>query len=227
MAADKFAPRALNKLVHNPAMKFRRWWLIRRLKYNAMIKFGSIDVQIAPDVQVGRDIRIDFAKRAKGVFHVGPRSRIGDNVRIRLWDSGGSIYLGERVDIRGECVLNVAGGTLRLDGPNNLSWSVTVHCAESVHLERHAHVAEYSTIVDSSHFYTEPDVWSYHNTKTAPVEIGEDVWICPKATITSGVTIGDHTIVASSTVVVKDVPSGVLISGVPGKIVRELDLPWK
>ena len=70
-------------------------------------------------------------------------------------------------------------------------------------------------------------MWSYHNTKTAPIEIGEDVWICPKSTITSGVTIGDHTIVASSTVVVKDTPSGVLISGVPGKVIRELDLPWK
>lgn len=225
--ADALAPRILNKLVHSPVAGFRRWWLIRRLKYVALIRFGSVDVHIAPDVQIGRGIRIEFAKRANVVVRIGARSRIGDGVRLRLWGSGGSIDLGEGVDVRGNCVLSLAGGALRIDGDNILSWGSTVHCAESVHLRRRVFAAEYVTVVDSSHYYTAPEVWGYHNSKSAPIEIGENVWLCPKATITSGVTIGDHTIVGSGTVVVKDAPAGVLVSGVPGTVVRELDLPWK
>ena len=63
--------------------------------------------------------------------------------------------------------------------------------------------------------------------KTAPIEVGFNTWICPKATIAPGVTVGDHCIIAGNSVVTSDVPSGHLASGIPAEVVRQVPLPWR
>lgn len=58
----------------------------------------------------------------------------------------------------------------------------------------------------------------------APVKIGNRVWIGAHATILSGVTIGDNSIVAAGAVVTKDVPANVVVGGVPAKIIKKLEV---
>ena len=57
----------------------------------------------------------------------------------------------------------------------------------------------------------------------APIHIGKGVWIGANATVCSGVTIGDHAVVAAGAVVVKDVPADTVVGGVPAKVIRYLD----
>lgn len=56
-----------------------------------------------------------------------------------------------------------------------------------------------------------------------PITIKKGCWICSSATICSGVTIGENSIVAAGAVVTKDVPPNTLVGGVPAKVIRELD----
>lgn len=56
----------------------------------------------------------------------------------------------------------------------------------------------------------------------APIHIGKRVWIGANATVTSGVTIGDNSVVAAGAVVTRDVPPNVVVGGVPAKIIREI-----
>lgn len=56
----------------------------------------------------------------------------------------------------------------------------------------------------------------------APVIIGKDVWVGANSTILPGVTIGDFSVVAAGSVVTKDVPSGVLVAGVPAEVKKTL-----
>jgi maltose O-acetyltransferase len=49
------------------------------------------------------------------------------------------------------------------------------------------------------------------------VKIGNDVWIGARATILPGVTISDHAIVASCSVVTKDVEEWSIVAGNPAK----------
>ncbi len=56
----------------------------------------------------------------------------------------------------------------------------------------------------------------------APIHIGKGVWIGANATVCSGVTIGDHAIVAAGAVVVKDVPADTVVGGVPAKIIKKI-----
>jgi maltose O-acetyltransferase len=55
-----------------------------------------------------------------------------------------------------------------------------------------------------------------------PVQIGNNVWIGGGAIICPGVTIGDNTTIAAGSVVVKDIPSGVIAGGNPCRIIKEL-----
>ena len=52
--------------------------------------------------------------------------------------------------------------------------------------------------------------------------IGKNVWIMPNVTIAPGVTIGDEVVVATGSVVTKDIPSRSLAAGVPAKVVKDL-----
>ena len=55
-----------------------------------------------------------------------------------------------------------------------------------------------------------------------PVRIGNDVWIGMRAIILAGVTIGDGTIIGAGAVIDSDVPARTIVSGNPGRIVREI-----
>ena len=54
------------------------------------------------------------------------------------------------------------------------------------------------------------------------VHIGKNVWIGAGSVILPGVTIGDNTVVASGSVVTKDIPANVIAGGNPAKVIREI-----
>ena len=56
--------------------------------------------------------------------------------------------------------------------------------------------------------------------KTAPIKIGNGVWIGAEAYIGPGVTIGDGAIIAARAVVVKDVPGWTVVGGNPARFIK-------
>lgn len=63
--------------------------------------------------------------------------------------------------------------------------------------------------------------FEFCKTQTAPVIIGNNVWIGGGAIIMPGVTIGDNVVIGAGSVVTKDIPSNVIAYGVPCKVVGE------
>ena len=59
---------------------------------------------------------------------------------------------------------------------------------------------------------------------TAPIEIGNNVWIGANSTILAGIKIGDCSIIAAGSVVTKDVPPYTLVGGVPAKFIKKLEI---
>lgn len=57
--------------------------------------------------------------------------------------------------------------------------------------------------------------------KTAPIRIGNGVWIGAEAYVGPGVTIGDGAVIAARAVVVKDVPPWTVVGGNPAKVIKE------
>jgi maltose O-acetyltransferase len=58
--------------------------------------------------------------------------------------------------------------------------------------------------------------------KTAPVVIEDNACVCSRAVILPGVTIGRSAIVAPGSLVIRDVPRDVIVSGVPARVVHKL-----
>ncbi len=56
---------------------------------------------------------------------------------------------------------------------------------------------------------------------TALVTIEDDCWIGANAVITSGVTIGKHSVVAAGSIVTKNVPALSIVAGNPAKVIKQ------
>ncbi|MGH2795030.1 MAG: acyltransferase [Actinomycetota bacterium] len=203
----------------------RRAAFIARMKLQAAWQGGRVDIEIAPDVRLGKDIAITVWPGSHTVFRIGPGARIGDRVLFFL--NGGRCDIGNGVEIRRDCVFMIWGGSLELGGENIVNWGSVFHCASSIRIGRLTGIGECVTIIDSSHYYTTPDRAIFHNNKLGPIEIGENSLIGAKATIARNSKIGAHCMVAGNSVVTGEVPAGHLVSGVPAQIVRELELPWE
>jgi len=59
--------------------------------------------------------------------------------------------------------------------------------------------------------------------KTAPVKIGDNVWIGMGAVILKGVTIGDNSVVAAGAIVTKSIPPNTIVAGNPALVVKKFE----
>ncbi len=69
--------------------------------------------------------------------------------------------------------------------------------------------------------------FAFCKTQTAPVTIGNNVWIGGGAIIMPGVTIGDNVVIGAGSVVTKDIPDHVIAYGNPCRIVRKIESSLK
>ena len=183
---------------------------------------ADVELAVAPDVALGRRIRISVAPNSRNRLAIAPGCRIGDGVRILL--KGGSIALGPRAEVRAGAVLDVSG-TFTMGADSVISWDTVIHCAHRVQLAEMAGLAEQVTVADTSHYWTTPEAHFWHNVRAGEVSIGRNTWICPKVTIGRDSRIGDFCLVASNSVVVGEIPDASFASGVPASV-RPLAHPW-
>ena len=55
-----------------------------------------------------------------------------------------------------------------------------------------------------------------------PITVGDNVWIGAGVQVMPGVTIGSNVVIGGGSVVVKDIPSGVVAAGNPCRVIREI-----
>jgi acetyltransferase-like isoleucine patch superfamily enzyme len=197
----------------------RRTAFIVRLRTHAFWQRATVDIDLATDIKIARGVRVTLAPRTTNVIRVGPHCAIAERVLIML--DGGHVELADWVELRRDVILTVAG-RLTFEGRNLLQPGVSIHCDEAVTLRRLVMVGDRTTIVDSTHYFTEPDDPFVDNLKTGPVELGYNTWVGAKATIGRNVTVGHHSIVAANSLLLIDVPDGHLASGVPATVVRRV-----
>jgi acetyltransferase-like isoleucine patch superfamily enzyme len=95
-------------------------------------------------------------------------------------------------------------------------------CSEKISIGNNVAIANEVIIRDSD----DHQITSYTHCKTAPVVIGNHVWIGQRAMILKGITIGDGAIIAAGAVVTHDVPADTIVAGVPTRIVK-CEVEWQ
>lgn len=201
----------------------RQRLFLARVRVLASRERSRVTIELAPDVRIGRGVRVHVWPGTETTMQLGPRSKIGDNVTLHM--RGGELVGGVQTDIRTNAAVHI-GGRLTLDGENTVSYGCVLHCEESIHLGYAAIMGEYAGIADSTHIHTTPDAPIGENILTAPVEIGRNTFLCPKVSVGRGVTVGAWTVIGPSSVVAKDIPAGVFASGIPASVIRDLKHPW-
>ena len=135
----------------------------------------------------------------------------------------GIMTLGDHVVLRSRPVpvelATSRGGELSIGASTSINAGSSIHADRLVHIGARVRVAPYVHIMDTS-FH---DLSTHRRRPDArPVFIDDDVWICVKATVLPGVTIGKGAVVGAHSVVTKDVPAGAIVTGSPARVVGEV-----
>ena len=116
---------------------------------------------------------------------------------------------------------------------NNVSANrnLTIYCASRVEIEDDVMMGSGILITDNDHGIdpTEHD-YRCQPLITKPVKIGRGCWIGERASILSGVEVGEHSIVAAGAVVTKSIPPYSIAAGVPARVIKRWDFDaqeWK
>jgi acetyltransferase-like isoleucine patch superfamily enzyme len=113
------------------------------------------------------------------------------------------------------------GASLEIGDRVFINQGAIVVASERIEIGNDCLIGEFSAIYDTNHHGLDPA----HPARTAPVVIGSNVWLCRGAVVLPGSKIGDHTVVATNSVVRGELPPAVLAAGNPAQVVRKLDIP--
>lgn len=106
-------------------------------------------------------------------------------------------------------------------GSGYINSGCSIDCFEEISIGDDVAISKGVTIRDSDNHQV-----SGGGRKSAPIRIGNHVWIGINATVLKGVAIGDGAIVAAGAVVTRDVPERALVAGVPARIIKT-EIDWK
>lgn len=135
----------------------------------------------------------------------------GENVRVNqpVWvDYGCNISLGANSLINMNCTLLDTG---RITIGNNTLIGPDVKIYTAVHL-----------VSAAARIYTDEAGKTAIRTQTAPVTIGNNVWIGGGTIILPGVTVGDNAVIGAGSVVTKPIPANTVACGNPCTIKKTL-----
>jgi acetyltransferase-like isoleucine patch superfamily enzyme len=133
------------------------------------------------------------------------------------------VRAGRDVRARGDLTLAVEG-ELTLGDDVFLGRGTHITCFHRVAIGSGTRFGERVSVHDENHVMEPLADREARRTayEVAPVTIGERVWLAANVVVLAGVTIGDDTVVAAGSVVVRDLPAGVLAAGVPAAVLRPL-----
>lgn len=139
----------------------------------------------------------------------------------RVTNQGG-ISLGSGVKFRGvsnrvrlkanpQSTISIGDRTFLNDG-------VVIVSSASISIGRHCLIGDRVEMFDTNYHEIEQG----SDVVTAPIRIGNNVWIGRDVLLMPGVEIGDHSVIGARSVVSKSIPARVVAAGSPAKPIRQI-----
>ncbi len=167
-----------------------------------------------------------YAKEAgAAVAFLRACDRVGEGARVvggrpRI-DNQGYISIGARTVLTCEM-----GPTTLRTGPNGrlsigesvlMNFGTLISANQEVRIGNGVSIGQYCLICDTEGADSAPSA------QAAPVELADGVWIAARVTVLPGTTIGAGSVVTAGSIVSGNVPPGVVVGGIPARILRRLD----
>jgi len=152
---------------------------------------------------------------------IGKRVSVDRNVGLLRFPK--NIFIEDDVAIKEGariCSCN-RNATITIGARTTIGYHTFIFASEQIQIGDDCLIAPFVYIVDSDHGVRRGVRINQQSNITAPIIIGNDVWVGCNATILKGVTIGDGAVIAANSLVNRDVPANVIVGGTPAKQIGE------
>lgn len=172
------------------------------------------------EMHKGANVRVEKTDVNIGQSFVFKKSSLESRVLVSsgatLCLHGGTISYGCDIELFKDASLTIGENAL-------MNIGATIICANKITLGDGVTLGRNVTIRDThgGHFINRSDFKT-----TAPIEIGDHVWLCDDVIVMPGVKIGAGSVVAARSLVTKDVPPNTLVAGSPAQVIRQ-NVEWK
>lgn len=182
------------------AIRVAQWWL-RSAAIRAYLRLAYPEIACHPSVRFGR------------------------GVTIRAFD-GARITIGAGTVLLDYCWVQAEGGALTVGCNCLIGRGAVVFCTDSIQIDDGTLTAEHVTIRDQDHNHQGDGRLEAQGHVSAPIHIGHDVWLGAKVTVTRGVEIAPHCVVAANAVVSRSLEPRGVYGGVPARpLNRQINPP--
>ena len=146
-------------------------------------------------------------------MNTGKQINLGSKTKIVVTKCG-KIEIAKDFECKRFCYLSVQSGCMIIGQHCFMNQNVSVTCLKQIEIGVNCIIANNVVMVDHDHDTVNGGFVS------APIKIGDNVWIGANSVILKGVTIGNNAIIAAGSIVTKDVPANAIVGGCPAKVIR-------
>lgn len=111
--------------------------------------------------------------------------------------------------------------TISIGSRTTIGYHTFIFASENIEIGNDCQIAPFVYLVDSNHQIDRNQLINQQPNVTAPIKIGNDVWIASNVTILKGVEIGNGAVIAANAVVNQSVPGYEIWGGTPAKKIGE------
>ncbi len=155
--------------------------------------------------------------------HIGRNLRVRKTLRIR---GPGRVIIGDNAVIDGTShdvtpYTYHPSAVIRI-GNNVFLNGTRFGCRERIEIGDDCIIGDASMLDTDFHHIDPAKRHGNEPPPSAPIVVGNNVWIAGASIIVKGVRIGDNSVVGAGSVVVSDIPANSLAVGNPAKVIRHL-----
>ncbi|HXG81557.1 MAG TPA: acyltransferase [Sphingomicrobium sp.] len=196
MSQSSSPPKSLRDWLHAGFRAIDRAWF--RGRSTVRLAWARL---LYPGLSIGRNVLVG----------PGVRFRVLNNATLRVGDGA---RIEARVELHSDGMLTI--GTDAFIGPGSI-----IVAAERVDIGHDALIAAHVTIRDQDHRSEPGTPYRLQGLESAPVRIGDNVWLGAGVVVVRGVSIGDHCVVGANSVVTRSLPPGTRAVGAPARPITD------
>ena len=143
------------------------------------------------------------------------------------------IILGDNCRIRSDITTNLSiskksifktfnkGAHIEIKDNSGINGSV-ITCAEKIIIGKNVLIGYNCYISDTDNHVIDPILRHTGKAETAPIDIGDNVWLGANVVVLKGVSIGANSVIGANSLVLSSIPSNVIAIGNPCRVIKKI-----